>query len=130
MSLLFNMLSRFVIAFLPRNNRHLILWLQSSSTVILEPKKIKFLTVSVFSPIYLPWSDGAECHDLSFSSVVFSASFSLSCLILIKGIFSSSLLSVIRLVSFAYLRLLIFSLAILIPAFASSSSAFLMIYSA
>ena len=50
MSLLFNMLSRFVIAFLPRSKCHLILWLQSPSAVILEPKKIKSATVSTFSP--------------------------------------------------------------------------------
>ena len=50
MSLLFNMLSRFVIAFLPRSKRFLISWLQSPSAVILEPKKIKFLTVSIVSP--------------------------------------------------------------------------------
>ena len=50
MSLLFNMLSRFVIAFLPRNNCLLISWLQSPSTVILEPKKIKSITVSFVSP--------------------------------------------------------------------------------
>ena len=53
MSLLFNMLSRLVIAFLPRSKRLLISWLQSPSVVILEPKKIKSLTVSLF-PIYLP----------------------------------------------------------------------------
>ena len=46
MSLLFNMLSRLVIGFLPRNKRLLISWLQSPSAVILEPPKIKFLTVS------------------------------------------------------------------------------------
>ena len=46
MSLLFNMLSRLVIAFLPRYKRLLISWLQSPSAVILEPKKIKSLTVS------------------------------------------------------------------------------------
>ena len=46
MSLLFNMLSRFVIAFLPRSKRLFISWLQSPSAVILEPKKIKSLTVS------------------------------------------------------------------------------------
>ena len=46
MSLLFNMLSRFVIAFLPRSKHLLISWLQSPSTVILEPKKIKSVTVS------------------------------------------------------------------------------------
>ena len=50
MSLLFNMLSRWVIAFLPRSKHHLISWLQSPSTVILEPKKIKSVTVSIVSP--------------------------------------------------------------------------------
>ena len=50
MSLLFNTLSRFVIAFLPRSKRLLISWLQSPSAVILEPKKIKSLTVSIVSP--------------------------------------------------------------------------------
>ena len=50
MSLLFNMLSRLDIAFLPRSKRHLISWLQSPSTVILEPKKIKSVTVSIVSP--------------------------------------------------------------------------------
>src|SRR5574337_8450 len=50
MSLLLNMLSRLVITFLPRSKHLLISWLQSSSAVILEPKKIKFDTVSTFSP--------------------------------------------------------------------------------
>ena len=50
MSLLFNMLSRLVITFLPRNKRLLISWLQSPSAVILEPKKIKSVTVSIVSP--------------------------------------------------------------------------------
>ena len=49
MSLLFNMLSRFVIVFLPRSRFLLILWLQSPFMVILEPKKIKSVTVSIFS---------------------------------------------------------------------------------
>ena len=53
MSLFFNILSRFVIAFLPGSKRLLILWLQSPSAVILEPKKIKSVTVHCF-PIYLP----------------------------------------------------------------------------
>ena len=54
-SLLFNMLSRLVIAFLPRSKRLLISWLQSSSAVILEPKKIKSLTHCFHCfPIYLP----------------------------------------------------------------------------
>ena len=55
MSLLFNMLSRFVIAFLPRSKHLLISWLQSSS-VILEPKKIKFVTVSIVPP--------SICHEV------------------------------------------------------------------
>ena len=50
MSLLFNMLSRLVIAFFPRNKHLLISWLQSPSAVILEPKEIKSLTVSIVSP--------------------------------------------------------------------------------
>ena len=50
MSLLLNMLSRLVITFLPRNKRLLISWLQSPSAVILEPKKIKSLTVCIVSP--------------------------------------------------------------------------------
>ena len=70
MSLLFNMLSRLVIAFLPRNKCLLISWLQSPSAVIFEPKKIKSLIVSSF-PVYLPWSDGTRCHDLSFLNVEF-----------------------------------------------------------
>ncbi|CAI9177055.1 unnamed protein product [Rangifer tarandus platyrhynchus] len=53
-SLLFNTLSRFVIAFLPRSKHLLISWLQSPSSVILEPKKIKSVTVSIVFPIYLP----------------------------------------------------------------------------
>ena len=50
MSLLFNMLSRLAITFLPRSKHLLISWLQSPSAVILEPKKIKFVTVSTVSP--------------------------------------------------------------------------------
>ena len=50
MSLLFNMLSRLVIAFLPRSKHLLISWLQSPSAVILESKNIKYLTVSIISP--------------------------------------------------------------------------------
>ena len=56
MSLLFNMLSRLVIAFLPRSNCLLISWLQSPSIVILEPKKIRSVTVSIVSP--------SICHEV------------------------------------------------------------------
>ena len=71
MSLLFNMLSRLVIAFLPRIKHLLISWLQSSSAGILEPKKIKVCHCFHCFPIYLPWSDGTRCHDLSFLNVEF-----------------------------------------------------------
>ena len=76
MSLLLNMLSRLVLTFLPRSKRLLISWLQSSSAVILEPKKIKSLTVSIVSP--------SICHevmgpDAQFSECCFKPAFSLSC---------------------------------------------------
>ena len=73
MSLLLNMLSRLVIAFLPRSKHLLISWLQSPSAVILEPNKVKSLTVSIVSPSisHEPWSDGTRCHDLSFLNVEF-----------------------------------------------------------
>ena len=65
MSLLLNMPSGFVIAFLPRGKHLLISWLQWPSTVILEPKKIKSLTVSIF-PHLFAMSDGTRCHNLFF----------------------------------------------------------------
>ena len=74
MSLLFNMLSRLVITFLPRSKRLLISWLQSPSAVILEPPKIKPDTVPLF-PIYFPSSDGTRCHDLGFLNVELQANF-------------------------------------------------------
>ena len=69
MSLLFNILSRLVITFLPRSKRLLISWLQSPSAVILEPQKIKSATISTVSPSYFPRSDGTGCHDLRFLNV-------------------------------------------------------------
>ena len=69
-SLLFNMLSRLVIAVLPKSKRLLISRLQSPSAVILEPKNIKFLSFHCF-PIYLTWSNGTRCHNLSFLNVEF-----------------------------------------------------------
>ena len=127
MSLLFNMLSRLVITFLPRSKRLLISWLQIPSAVILEPRKIKSATVSP-----------SICHEvmepdamiLVFWILSFKPIFSLSSFTFIKRLFSSSSLSAIKVVSSAYLRLLRFLLAILIPAYASSSPAFLMMYSA
>ena len=101
MSLLFNILSRFVITLLPRRSRLLISRLQSLSTVILEPKKRKSVTASTFSPFYLPWSDGTGCHDLRFFNTSFKPSLSLSSFTLIKRLFSSSSLSAIRVAVFA-----------------------------
>ena len=71
MSLFFNMLSRFVIAFHPRGKYLSISRLQSPSAAISEPTKIKSAFISTFPPIYLPWSDGTRCHDLSFLNVDF-----------------------------------------------------------
>ena len=70
MSLLFNMLSRLVLAFLPRSKRLLISCLQSPSAVILEPPKIKSVTVSIVSPS-ICHQDGTRCHDLWFLNVEF-----------------------------------------------------------
>ena len=67
----FNTLSRFVIAFHPRSNHRLISWLQSPSTVILEPKKRKSVTASTFSPSICHVNDGIRCNDLSFSDIEF-----------------------------------------------------------
>ena len=66
MSLLFNMLSRLVIAFLPRSKRLLISWLQSPSAEILEPRKIKSLTVSVVFPSMCSEAMGLDAMILVF----------------------------------------------------------------
>ena len=97
MSLLFNMLSGFVITFLPRRRCLLISWLQSPSTMILEPKKIKSHSFhSHLPPLFVLWM-------LSFKPTFLLFSFTL-----IKRLFSSSLFSAIMVVSSPYLRLLIF----------------------
>ena len=80
--------------------------------------------------IYLPWSDGAGCHDLSFWMLSFKPAFLLSSFMLIKRFFSSSSFSAFRVISSAYLRLLISLLAILILPCDSSTPAFCMMYSA
>ena len=72
-------------------------------------------------PIYLPRSDGLDSMTLVFSMLSFKPVFSLSSFTFIKRLFTSSLLSAIRVVSSAYLKLLIFLPAVLIPACASSS---------
>ena len=111
MSLLFHMLSRLVITFLPMSKCLLISWLQSPSAVILEPKKIKSATVSTVSLSICHEVMGPEAMFFVFWMLSFQPAFSLSSSI--KRLFSFSSLSAIRVVSSAYLRLLIFLLAIL-----------------
>ena len=129
-SLFLNILSRFVIAFLPQSKRHSILWLQSQSSVILEPKKTISVNVSIFSPSFCYKVMGLNAMILVFWMLSFKPAFSLSSFSLTKRLFSFSSLSAIRVASSAYLRLLIFLPAILIPACDSSSLAFQMMYSA
>ena len=73
-SLLFDTLSRLVIAFLPRSKYLLISWLQSPSTVIFGAQENKVCHCFHCFPIYLPWSDGTRCHDLSFLNIQFQVS--------------------------------------------------------
>ena len=81
----FNTLSRFVRAFLPRSHRLLISWLQSPSTVTLEPRKRKSVTASTFSPSICHVSDGTRCHDITFLVLSFKPAFSLSSFTPIRG---------------------------------------------
>ena len=123
-SLFFNMLSKFVIAFLPRNKHLFISWLQSTSTVCLEPQKRKSVPASTFPPSICLEVVGLKAMILVCLMLNFKPAFSLSLFTLIERLFSSSLLSAIRVVSSEYLRLLLFFLAILIPACDSSRPAF------
>ena len=129
MSLLFNMLSRLVINFLARSQG-----LNFMDTVIIcsdfGPPKIKSVTVSIVSPSICHEVMGPEAMILIFCMLSFKPAFSLSFFTFIKRLFSSSSLSAIRVVSSIYLKLLIFLSAILITAYASSSLAFHMMYSA
>ena len=129
MSLLFNMLLKFVIAFLPRSKRLLISWLQSPSSAILETKKIKSATVSTFYPSICHEVLGLDVIIPIFWMLSFKAAFLLSAFTLIKRFFGSFPLSAMRVVLSAYLRLLIFLPAILIPACNSSSLALHIVYS-
>ena len=92
-SLFFNTLCRFVIVFLPKSKCLLISWLQSPSTVILEPKKIKSFTVSTFSPSICHEMMGPDAMILVFWMLSFKPTFSLSSFTFIKRLFSSSSLS-------------------------------------
>ena len=102
-SLLFNMLSMFVLTFLPRSKRLLISWLQSPSIDFGTPPQNKVCHCFHYFPFYLPWSDGTRCYGLSFLNVEFKPTFSLSSFTFIKKLFSSSSLTAIRMVSSAYL---------------------------
>ena len=124
MSLLFNMLSRLIITFLPRSKHLLISWLQWFWS-----PKIKSVTVSIDSPSIRHEVMGPDAMIFVLWMLSFKPVFSLSSYTFIKGLFSSSSLSLVR-VSSAYLTLLIFLPAILIPACASSSLAFCMMYPA
>ena len=128
-TLLFNMLSRLAIAFLSRSKCLLISWLQSPWAVILEPPKVKPVTVSIVSPSIFHEVMGLDAMILMFWMLSFTSFFTL------LFHFHQEALQFLfafchRVVSSAYLRLLIFLTAILIPACASSSPAFHMIYSA
>ena len=128
MSLIFNILSSLVIAFLPRSKHLLISWLQSPSAVILEPPKNK-VTVSIVSTSICHDVMGLDAMILVFWKLSFKPTFWLPSLTFITRLFSS-LLSAITVVSSAYLRFLIVLPKILIPASDSSSQAFCMMYSA
>ena len=87
MSLLFNMLSRLVITFLPRSRHLFISWPQSPSGVILEPKKIKSVTVSIVSPSISHEVMGPDAMILVFRMLSFKPTFSLSFFTFIKRLF-------------------------------------------
>ena len=101
MSLLFNMLSRFVIPFLPRNKHHLT----SPFALLLETTKIKVCHCFHCFPSICHEVMGPDAMILVFWMLSFKPAFSLCCLTFIKRLFSFSSLSVIRVVSSAYLRL-------------------------
>ena len=125
MTLFFNMLPRFVIDYFPRSKHLLTSWLHTICSDFWSPREENLSLLPLFSLLFvMTWWNWH--HDLSFWMLNFKPAFSLTSFILTKRIFSSFILSPIRVVSSAYLRSLIFLLAILIPACASSSSAFYM----
>ena len=128
MSLLSNMMSRLAIAFLPKYKWLSILWLQSLFTVILETKKIKSLMISIVSPSICHEFMGPDVRFYFFWMLSFKPAFSLFSFTFNKRLFGSSLLSAIKILSSAYLMLLIILPEILTPTYASSSPAFCMIY--
>ena len=130
MSLLFNMLSRLVITFLARSKRLLISWAAVTIYSDFGAQKNKVSHCFHCSPSICHEVMGPDAVILVFLMLSFKPTFSVYSFTFIKRLFSSSSLSAIRVVSSAYLRLLIFLPAILIPACASYSPGFLMMYSA
>ena len=128
-SLLFNMLSRLVIDFLPRSKHVLISRLQSPSAVILEPKN-KVCHCFHCCPSICHEVMGPDAMIFIFWMLSFKPTFLLFSFTFIKRLFSFSSLSAIRVVSSAYLKLLLYLLANLILAWASSRPAFCLMYSA
>ena len=124
----FNMLFRFIKVFLPKRKHILISWWQSPCTVILEPEKIKSVTVSVVSPSICHEVKGPDAMILVFDCCILSRLFHSSLSPHQEALYSS-LLSAIRVVSSAYLRLLEFLPEILSPTCASPRPAFHMMYS-
>ena len=129
MSLLFNRLSRLVITFLPRSKHLLISWLQSPSTVIMEPKKINSFTVSIVSPSICHEVMGLDAMILVFWMLSFKPAFSSP-----LSLSSRGFLDPLHFLPLKWYHLniweMVFLQAILIPACASSSPVFLMMYSA
>ena len=115
-SLVFNMLSRLVITSLPKSKYLLIAWLQSTSAVILEPRRVKSAAVSTLSPSICHEVTEPDAMILVFWILSFKPTFSFSSFTFIKRRFTSSSISATRVMSSAYLRLLVFLPAILIPA--------------
>ena len=130
MSLLSNMLSRLAITFLPRIKHLWISWCSHHLQWFCSPPKIKPVTVSTVSPSICHEVMGLDAMILVFWMLSFKPTFSLSSFTFIKRLFSSSLLSAIRLVSSAYLRLLIFLPAIFPVMVANMSSLWIYLWCA
>ena len=111
----FNMLSKMVIAFLPRSKCLLVSWLQSPSAVILEPKKIKSATVSIVSPSICHAVMGLNAMMSVFWMLSFKPAFSLSFFTFIKKLFSSSSLRRCHLHIWGYLVMIIVSHSLFFP---------------
>ena len=115
MSLLFNMQSRFVIKFSSKEQATFNFMVAVTVCSNFGAQRYKICHYFWFFHFYLPLNDGTGCMILVFWMLNFKSTFSLSSFTLIKRLFSSYLLSAIRVLPFAYLRLLIFLLATLIP---------------